>query len=245
MYCWVFWSTKFTSANCIWKKKLEVELNLILHFVLVNMIIPSSLLCIGKVSLLVFIYFILFMSNMQALQLGQEVSSPSGFFGGQRCQMCLRSDSLHKVMERLANPGNFSLHFYLITPKKGFLLLFLVSCLTFANWSSNGNLNILQDAFCEALHYSFFLFLGYNFSPFWALLWHYIRGEEACNCGGWKQACRGHCFTKWCVQVLVGLEWIICNTRRQKVPRWLRKMVISTTPLGFLASLIGLVLIYS
>lgn len=62
------------------------------------------------------------MSNMQALQLGQDVSSPFGFFSGQRCQMCLRSDSLHKVMERLANPGNFFLHFYLITPQKGFLL---------------------------------------------------------------------------------------------------------------------------
>ncbi|XP_058223399.1 sucrose nonfermenting 4-like protein [Rhododendron vialii] len=45
------------------------------------------------------------MSINQALQLGQDVSSPFGFFGGQRCQMCLRSDSLHKVMERLANPG--------------------------------------------------------------------------------------------------------------------------------------------
>ncbi|KAE9458991.1 hypothetical protein C3L33_09096, partial [Rhododendron williamsianum] len=41
----------------------------------------------------------------KALQLGQDVSSPFGFFSGQRCQMCLRSDSLHKVMERLANPG--------------------------------------------------------------------------------------------------------------------------------------------
>ncbi|KAG5541498.1 hypothetical protein RHGRI_021353 [Rhododendron griersonianum] len=45
------------------------------------------------------------MSINQALQLGQDVSSPFGFFSGQRCQMCLRSDSLHKVMERLANPG--------------------------------------------------------------------------------------------------------------------------------------------
>jgi len=45
------------------------------------------------------------MSIHQALQLGQDVSSPFGFFNGQRCQMCLRSDSLHKVMERLANPG--------------------------------------------------------------------------------------------------------------------------------------------
>ncbi|XP_028069632.1 sucrose nonfermenting 4-like protein isoform X2 [Camellia sinensis] len=44
------------------------------------------------------------MSIHQALQLGQDVS-PYGFFNGQRCQMCLRSDPLHKVMERLANPG--------------------------------------------------------------------------------------------------------------------------------------------
>ncbi|CAL5378820.1 unnamed protein product [Camellia sinensis] len=44
------------------------------------------------------------MSIHQALQLGQD-ASPYGFFNGQRCQMCLRSDPLHKVMERLANPG--------------------------------------------------------------------------------------------------------------------------------------------
>ncbi|KAJ6974313.1 sucrose nonfermenting 4-like protein isoform X1 [Populus alba x Populus x berolinensis] len=41
----------------------------------------------------------------QALQLGQDTNSSYGFFNGQRCQMCLRTDSLHKVMERLANPG--------------------------------------------------------------------------------------------------------------------------------------------
>lgn len=41
----------------------------------------------------------------QALQLGQDASAPYGFFNGQRCQMCLRSDTLQKVMERLANPG--------------------------------------------------------------------------------------------------------------------------------------------
>ncbi|XP_030503707.1 sucrose nonfermenting 4-like protein [Cannabis sativa] len=45
------------------------------------------------------------MSVQQALQLGQDVNSPRGFFSGLRCQMCLRSDPLHKVMERLANPG--------------------------------------------------------------------------------------------------------------------------------------------
>lgn len=45
------------------------------------------------------------MSIHQALQLGQEANSPYGFFNGQRCQMCLRSDPLHKVMDRLANPG--------------------------------------------------------------------------------------------------------------------------------------------
>ncbi|CAL0314895.1 unnamed protein product [Lupinus luteus] len=40
----------------------------------------------------------------QALQLGQEAYSPYELTS-QRCQMCLRSDSLHKVMERLAKPG--------------------------------------------------------------------------------------------------------------------------------------------
>ncbi|KAK9084147.1 hypothetical protein Scep_030618 [Stephania cephalantha] len=41
----------------------------------------------------------------QALQLGQDANSPFGFFNGQRFQMCLRSDPLHKIMERLSNPG--------------------------------------------------------------------------------------------------------------------------------------------
>ncbi|GAB2287329.1 AMP-activated serine/threonine-protein kinase regulatory subunit [Dionaea muscipula] len=45
------------------------------------------------------------MSIHQALQLGQDANSSSGIFNGQRCQMCLPSDTLHKVMERLANPG--------------------------------------------------------------------------------------------------------------------------------------------
>ncbi|KAG1365199.1 putative Sucrose nonfermenting 4-like protein [Cocos nucifera] len=45
------------------------------------------------------------MSIHQALQLGQDANFPYGFFNGHRCQMCLRSDSLQKVMERLANPG--------------------------------------------------------------------------------------------------------------------------------------------
>ncbi|KAJ0079669.1 hypothetical protein Patl1_22604 [Pistacia atlantica] len=44
------------------------------------------------------------MSIHQALQLGQD-TNPSYGFNGQRCQMCLRSDPLQKVMERLANPG--------------------------------------------------------------------------------------------------------------------------------------------
>ncbi|KAA8548501.1 hypothetical protein F0562_000232 [Nyssa sinensis] len=44
------------------------------------------------------------MSIHQALQLGQEPYSPHGF-SSQRCHMCLRSDPLHKVMERLAKPG--------------------------------------------------------------------------------------------------------------------------------------------
>ncbi|KAJ7973357.1 sucrose nonfermenting 4-like protein [Quillaja saponaria] len=41
----------------------------------------------------------------QALLLGQHANSSYGFFNGQRCHMCLRSDPLHKVMEKLANPG--------------------------------------------------------------------------------------------------------------------------------------------
>lgn len=45
------------------------------------------------------------MSIHQALQLGQDPNSYA-YFNGLRCQMCLRSDSLQKVMERLAaNPG--------------------------------------------------------------------------------------------------------------------------------------------
>ncbi|CAN6296981.1 unnamed protein product [Urochloa humidicola] len=45
------------------------------------------------------------MAIQQALQLGQDANTPFGYFNGQRCQMCLRSDPLLKVMERLANPG--------------------------------------------------------------------------------------------------------------------------------------------
>ncbi|KAG6764885.1 hypothetical protein POTOM_032374 [Populus tomentosa] len=41
---------------------------------------------------------------IEALQLGQDAYS-SHELRSQRCQMCLRSDTLHKVMERLANPG--------------------------------------------------------------------------------------------------------------------------------------------
>lgn len=44
------------------------------------------------------------MTIQEALQLGQD-SYSSYEMRSQRCQMCLRSDSLHKVMERLANPG--------------------------------------------------------------------------------------------------------------------------------------------
>ncbi|KAL6197494.1 hypothetical protein ACLB2K_033102 [Fragaria x ananassa] len=41
----------------------------------------------------------------QTLQLRKNASSPHGFISGQKCQMCLQSDPLHIVMERLASPG--------------------------------------------------------------------------------------------------------------------------------------------
>lgn len=44
-------------------------------------------------------------SIQQALQLGQDINTSAGSFGGRRCHMCLRSDPLLKVMECLANPG--------------------------------------------------------------------------------------------------------------------------------------------
>ena len=47
----------------------------------------------------------MFLCEFQALQLGQDANTPFGFFNGQRCQMCLRSDPLLKVMERLSNSG--------------------------------------------------------------------------------------------------------------------------------------------
>ncbi|KAH9328397.1 hypothetical protein KI387_000505, partial [Taxus chinensis] len=40
----------------------------------------------------------------QALQLGQDRNTSAASFGGRRCHMCLRSDTLQKVMECLANP---------------------------------------------------------------------------------------------------------------------------------------------
>lgn len=45
------------------------------------------------------------MTIHQALQLGQDANSPHRLSSGQRCQMCLRSDSLQNVMERLSSPG--------------------------------------------------------------------------------------------------------------------------------------------
>ncbi|CAM8989809.1 hypothetical protein QQ045_007839 [Rhodiola kirilowii] len=44
------------------------------------------------------------MTIQQALQLGQD-SFTTYELRSQRCQMCLRTDTLHKVMERLASPG--------------------------------------------------------------------------------------------------------------------------------------------
>ncbi|KDP40000.1 hypothetical protein JCGZ_01998 [Jatropha curcas] len=44
------------------------------------------------------------MTIHQSLQLGQDSYTPYEL-RSQRCQMCLRSDTLQKVMERLANPG--------------------------------------------------------------------------------------------------------------------------------------------
>ncbi|KAF8394534.1 hypothetical protein HHK36_020745 [Tetracentron sinense] len=67
------------------------------------------------------------MSIHQALQLGQDANSPYGFFNGQRCQMCLRSDALHKVMERLANPGNLVIS-----------LLLMATFLTCPTWIPHG-----------------------------------------------------------------------------------------------------------
>ncbi|XP_029125652.1 sucrose nonfermenting 4-like protein isoform X2 [Cajanus cajan] len=40
----------------------------------------------------------------QALLLGRYANFPYGLRNGQRCHICMRSDALHKVMERLANP---------------------------------------------------------------------------------------------------------------------------------------------
>lgn len=45
------------------------------------------------------------MSIQQALLLGQDRSTSGGSYGGLRLHMCLRSDTLQKVMECLANPG--------------------------------------------------------------------------------------------------------------------------------------------
>ena len=56
--------------------------------------------------------------EFQALQLGQDANTPFGFFNGQRCQMCLRSDPLLKVMERLANPGESFGAWRLLAPEE-------------------------------------------------------------------------------------------------------------------------------
>ncbi|KAH8507319.1 hypothetical protein H0E87_009729, partial [Populus deltoides] len=43
--------------------------------------------------------------HLDEISIHQKANSSNAFYNGQRCQMCLRTDSLHKVMERLANPG--------------------------------------------------------------------------------------------------------------------------------------------
>ncbi|CAN0914222.1 Sucrose nonfermenting 4-like protein [Linum grandiflorum] len=50
-------------------------------------------------------FVLVFRLFLQALQLGQDSNSNFGMYNGQRCHMCLKSDPLHKVMERLATPG--------------------------------------------------------------------------------------------------------------------------------------------
>ncbi|CAI9768492.1 unnamed protein product [Fraxinus pennsylvanica] len=52
-----------------------------------------------------FLCFAIYLENYE-IQLGQHARSPYRFFNGQRCQICLRSDSLQQVMERLATPVN-------------------------------------------------------------------------------------------------------------------------------------------
>jgi len=42
---------------------------------------------------------------LQALFLARDAGFPSALRNGPSYNICLRSDSLHKVMERLANPG--------------------------------------------------------------------------------------------------------------------------------------------
>ncbi|CAL5415745.1 unnamed protein product [Camellia sinensis] len=59
---------------------------------------------IGNVETTFFSWFSVEFVSSSALQLGEEPYSPYGS-NSQRCHMCLRSDPLHKVMERLANPG--------------------------------------------------------------------------------------------------------------------------------------------
>lgn len=66
----------------------------------------SPTIWVGWIYILRFFLWVFTLSlSLQALQqLGQD-SYSTYELRSQRCQMCLRSDSLHKVMERLANPG--------------------------------------------------------------------------------------------------------------------------------------------
>lgn len=72
-----------------------------------------------SISLLLFI-------PLQALRLGQDANSPGGFYNRHRCQMCLRSDTLHKVMERLTNPGKLQITICNLT----FIFLMNLNCYT-------------------------------------------------------------------------------------------------------------------
>lgn len=124
------------------------------------------------------------MTAIQALQLGQDANSPCGVFNGQRCQMCLSSDPLHKIMERLSNPGmctacSLDDVFSAVSKSKNRIMVGLGYFRS--NFSESPNSK--NELAIELCYFGFLLVL--LILRVFLLLILVLRRQEACNCGSW------------------------------------------------------------
>lgn len=155
---------------------------------------------------------------MKALQLGPDASSQYGLFNEQRCQMCLRTDPLLKVMERLANPGiptffffcTMWLVFFDLTPWGWHNLPFICASVMMEDYfETNCSLLVLWPdyVFRES---ALLLLIFPSLLPllFWKTnnwYFNYYRGPPCVYCGGWYKPCGRHNIPRWYFQVFAGL----------------------------------------